>query len=137
MARQLAALTRSPNYSYFGKNHAVPTAPLMLNGQISTPEPSAFKTAEGTPVDQEHFNFDDEALKTLQVAHNLSLLYEKQKLNDSGVSHQECSEMVDDDENHCSKNEALQFNDDEKFYTPPASPGRAVCKIWLQNIIKC
>ena len=116
MARQLAALTRSPNYSYFGKNHTLPTTQLMLNGQLNTPDPSAFKTAEGTPVDQEHFNFDDEDLKTLQVAHNLSLFY------DSGISQQECSEMLDNDE---VKLNASQFNpDDEKFYTPPASPGR-------------
>ena len=120
MARQLAALTRSPNYSYLGKNHTLPTTQLMLNGQLNTPDPSAFKTAEGTPVDQEHFNFDDDALKTFQVAHNISLFYEK--LNDSGISQQECSEMLDNDE---AKLNASQFNaDDEKFYTPPASPGR-------------
>ena len=130
MARQLAALTRNTSYrcsptpvkdtTYFGVNHVLQSTPLMVNGQLSTSELSAFKTPpEGlTPVDQKKFDFDEGTLKTL------SSLYEH--LNDSGIIQQECltEDKQNDDVDQCLaqfNNEATKPNDDDtfEFHTPP------------------
>ena len=135
MARQLAALTRNNSYrysptpvkdsSYFGINHTLQTTPLTL-----TPDLSVFKTPpEGrTPVDQKHFDYEEETLKTLQVAHNFSLSFYDKQLNDSGISQQEYLNTVADDVKQCSKNdevEAVKSNDDDAFeyHTPPEFQG--------------
>ena len=137
MARQLAALASYPSYRYsqtpvkdsthFGINQ---TTPLTLNGELNIPDLSVFKTPpEGhTPVDQKQFVYDEETLKTLQVAHNFSLSFYDKQLNDSGITQQEYLDILDDDAKRCSQNneaEAIRSNDDDafEFYTPPDTQG--------------
>ncbi|XP_028400525.1 uncharacterized protein LOC114523710 isoform X2 [Dendronephthya gigantea] len=140
MARQLAALTRntrnrhSPiavkDSTYLGINHTLQTTTLTLNGQLNTPDFSAFKTPpEGhTPVDQNHFDYDDDTLKKFQITHNISLSLCDKQLNDSGIENVELMDVE-----HCSKHnniEAIKTNDDDEpiktneddafeYHTPP------------------
>ena len=150
MARQLAALTRntrnrhSPiavkDSTYLGINHTLQTTTLTLNGQLNTPDFSVFKTPpEGhTPVDQNHFDYDDDTLKKFQITHNISLSLCDKQLNDSGIAQQELFENIENvDVEHCSKHnnveaiktdhddEAIKTTDDDAFeyHTPPEFQG--------------
>lgn len=140
MARQLAAYTRNTSYryspstvkdsTYFGINHSPQSTTLTSNCQYNTPDLSAFKTPpEGhTPVDQKHFDYDGETLRSLKVAHhNFSLsLYEKQ-LCDSGIAQHEDLLKVDDITGCLTNGEGgvIKSSEDDMFeyHTPPEFQG--------------
>ena len=144
MARQLAALTRNTNTayrysptqvkdsSYFGINHTLQTTSLSLNGQLNTPE---FKTPpEGrTPVDQKHFDYEEETLKTLQATHNFSLSFYEKQLNDSGITGQECLDSAGNDEIMTNEVDVIKtYDDHDAYHTPPESRGiELLCQLQL------